>query len=139
LLLFIAAAFLVIGFPPSFAPGAGAFDRVEPAICKTIGAALMLGLTWLFVRPDRNAQAMLNLPLSGRNVTVLLGSALVASLIILCWLLVLRFLVPFHLERGTTTAVGFAFSVLVHLFGSIIAKSLRFAAFRSCACAERMA
>jgi hypothetical protein len=120
LLFFIAAAFLVIGFLPSFVPGTGAFDRVESAVCKIAGAALMLGLTWLFVRRDPAARAMLAVGLTGRNLVVLLGSTLLAALIILSWLLVLRLLVPFHLEAGTMTAAGFAFSVVVYLFGSII-------------------
>ena len=120
LLLFIAAAFLVIGFLPSFVPGAGAFDRVEPAVCKIVGAALMIGLTWLFLRRDLAARAMLDLRLCGRNLAVLLGSTFLASLIILCWLLLLRVLVPFHVGAGTMTAAGFAFSVVVYLFGSII-------------------
>lgn len=120
LLLFIAAAFLVIGFLPSFVPGAGAFDRLEPAVCKIVGTALMLGLTWLFVRRDLIERTMLDLGLSGRNLAVLLESTLLAALIILSWLLALRLLMPFHLEAGTMTSAGFAFSIVVYLFGSII-------------------
>ena len=119
LFLFIAAAFLVIGVGPSFVPFAGTFDRPEPAICKIIGAALLFGLTWCFVRRDRANRAMLGLGPSRRNARILLGSLAAGGVIILLWLLVLRLLVPFRVEAGNLTATGFLFSVLVYLFGSV--------------------
>lgn len=120
LLLFVVAGFLIIGAGPMFVPMAGTFDRHEAAIWKIIGAALMLALTWCFVRRDPYARAMLDLGLSGRNIGVLFGWTLVAAAIIFGWLLLFRGFQPFHIEAGTMTATGFAFSVLVYLFGSII-------------------
>jgi membrane protease YdiL (CAAX protease family) len=120
LLLFVIAAFVIIGAGPMVVPMAGPFDRPEAAIWKIIGAALMFALTWWFVRRDPYARAMLDLGLSGRNVRVLLGWTLVGAAIILGWLLLFRTVQPFHIEAGTMTATGFGFSVLVYLFGSII-------------------
>lgn len=120
LLLFVAAAFVVIGIGPMFVPMAGPFDRPEAAIWKVIGAALMFALTWWFIRRDPYARAMLDLGLTGRNLRVLLGWTLVGAAILFCWLLLFRGLQPFHIEAGTMTATGFAVSVAVYLFGSII-------------------
>lgn len=120
LLLFIAAAHLVIGVGPSFVPMTHAFDRWEPAICKIVGAALMFGLTWWFIRRDSLSRAMLDLGLTTRNMGILSGWALVAALIILFWLLLVRGLLPFRFEAGTMTRAGFALSLVVYLFGSII-------------------
>lgn len=120
LLLFVAAAFVIIAVGPMFVPMAGPFDRPEAAIWKVIGAALMFALTWWFVRRDPYARAMLDLGLTGRNLRVLLDWTLVAAAIIFGWLLLFRGLQPFHIETGTMTATGFAVSVVVYLFGSII-------------------
>ena len=120
LLLFVAAGFVIIGSGPMFVPMAGTFDRHEAAIWKVIGTALMFALTWWFVRRDPFARTMLDLGLTGRNVRVLLGWTLVAAAMIFGWLLLFRGLQPFHIEAGTMTATGFAFSVVVYLFGSII-------------------
>ena len=120
LLLFVAAAFVVIGAGPAFVPMAGPFDRPEAAIWKIIGAALMFALTWWFVRRDPYARDMLDLGLSGRNLRVLLGWTLVGAAIIFGWLLLFRGLQSFQIETGTMTATGFAVSVVVYLFGSVI-------------------
>ena len=120
LLLFVLAGFVIVGAGPMFVPMAGGFDRPEAAIWKIVGAALMFALTWWLVRRDPYSRAMLDLGLTGRNIGVLLGWTLVAAAIILGWLLLLRGLQPFHIEVGTMTAAGFAFSVVVYLFGSII-------------------
>ena len=120
LLLFVVAGFVIIGTGPMFVPMAGPFDRPEAAIWKVIGAALMFALTWWFVRRDPYARAMLDLGLTGRNMRVLLGWSLVAAAIIFGWLLLFRGLQAFHIEVGTMTAAGFAVSVVVYLFGSII-------------------
>jgi membrane protease YdiL (CAAX protease family) len=118
--LFVAAAYLVIGVGPSFIPFAGSFDRLEPAICKIIGAILLFGLAWLFIRRDQASQAMLGLRPSGKNLRVLFVSSIAGGAIILVWLLVLRLILPFHIEAGALSATGFGFSVIVYLFGSVI-------------------
>lgn len=120
LALFFAAAVLVIGFLPSFVPMTGRFDSWQSAMCKVIGAGLMLAVTWLFVRHDPATRVMLGMMLNRRNVVILLASTLVAALIIVVWLLVMRALVPFHFETGTMTGAGFILSIIVYLFGSII-------------------
>ena len=120
LLLFVAAAFVVIGFLPSFIPGTNAFDRVEPAICKIVGAALLFGLTWVFIRRDVASRAMLDLRLTPGNLSILVLWTVIAGGVILLWLAVLRGFLPFHLEAGKMTAAGFALSLVVYLFGSII-------------------
>lgn len=119
LLLFIAAAFAVIGIGPSFVPMAHTFDRVEPAICKVLGGSLMFLLTWLFIRRDGEARGMLDLAICVRNMGMLCGWTLVAAVIILLWCLLLRGLMPFHIEAGTLTVTGLALSFIVYLFGSI--------------------
>lgn len=120
LLLFVIAAFFIIGTGPMFVPMAGPFDRPEAAIWKVIGAALMFGLTWLFVRRDSYARTMLDFGLSGRNMRVLLGWTVVGAAIIFGWLLVFRAFQPFDIEGGTMTPAGFAVSLVVYVFGSII-------------------
>ena len=120
LALFFAAAVIVIGFLPSFVPMTGRFDSWQSATCKVIGAGLMFGLTWLFVRRDPVAKAMLGLAPNLRNLVILLGSTLVAALTILLWMLLLRAVIPFHFEAGTMTGPGLLLSVIVYLFGSII-------------------
>jgi membrane protease YdiL (CAAX protease family) len=120
LLLFIGAAHIVIGVGPRFVPMTHTFDRWEPAVCKVIGAALMFGLTWWFIRRDALSRTMLDVSLTARNIGILFGWTLVAALIILIWLLLVRGLLPFHFEPGTLTAAGFALSLVVYLFGSII-------------------
>jgi membrane protease YdiL (CAAX protease family) len=118
--LFFAAAVLMIGFLPSFVPMTGRFDSWQSATCKVVGAGLMFGLTWLFVRSDPAARAMLSMAPNSRNLIILLGSALVAALIILLWMLVMRAVIPFHFKTGTMTGAGFVLSVIVYLFGSVI-------------------
>ena len=120
LLLFVAAAYAVIGVGPSFVPFAGTFDRLAPAVCKIIGAILLFGLTWLFIRRDQASQAMLGLRPSGKNLRVLLISSVAGGAIVLVWLLLLRLILPFHIEAGALRATGFGFSVIVYLFGSVI-------------------
>ena len=120
MLLFGVAAFVVIGAGPMFVPMAGPFDRPEAAIWKLIGAALMFALTWWFIRRDPYSRAMLDLGFTRRNIGVLLGWTLVGAAIMFSWLALFRGLQPFHIEAGTMTATGFAVSVVVYLFGSII-------------------
>ena len=120
MLLFVVAAFVVIGAGPMFVPMAGPFDRPEAAIWKMIGAALMFALTWWFIRRDPYSRAILDLGFTRRNIGVLLDSTLVGAAIMFGWLALFRGLQPFHIEAGTMTATGFAVSVVVYLFGSII-------------------
>ena len=61
LALFFAAAVMIIGILPSFVPMTGSFDSWQSAACKVIGASLMFGLTWLFVRRAPATRAALGL------------------------------------------------------------------------------
>lgn len=121
LLLFAAAAYFVINLlPMPFGPRANAFDSAEASIAKLMGAALLGGLTWCFVRRNSASRRALGLRITIKNARSAWAYMCVGAGLVAAMLLLLRCVQPFRIEAGEALGTGFTFSLITFLFGAMI-------------------
>src|SRR5688500_2823412 len=106
LILWLVAAYVVIGVGPAFFPVAGPPERPEAVLWKMLGAGLMLIASLWLLRKDPGGASVLGLALNARHIAWLVASILGGfALVGLCFL-ILRTTVAFHFEAGTLGLVG---------------------------------
>lgn len=120
LLLWLAAAFVVIGTGPAFFPFMRAPNEPGAVLWKMFGAGLFLAASFWLLRRDPGGASVLGLGLTPRHLA-LLAAAIAGGLFLigLCFL-VLRTMVAFHLEPGSLAIAGVLIASLTYFFGSLL-------------------
>ena len=118
--LCLVAASITIGAGPAFFPPAASTVRVEAMIWKVIGASLFLAASLLAFGGRAAMAEGLGLTLNGRTMRWLGIGSIGGGLFVLLWFLLLRALVPFHLEWGAMSAAELSISVLIYFFGALL-------------------
>ena len=121
MLLWLAAAFIVIGIGPMVLfPSTNSFIRFEAVLWKMFGASLFLGASlYLLRRSDWGIDALGLTPNLRSSGWLLAGSIAGVAIVGLC-LLLFRSLATFQFERGMILPVELAISVLVYFFGALL-------------------
>ena len=119
LLLWLVAAFIVIGIGPMFFPNMGSTVSFAALLWKLLGATLLLVVNLALLRRAPGV-TVLGLGPSARAFGLLVLGTLSGLLLVGLWLAVFRLLVPFHLTPGAITMRELLFSFLIYLFGALL-------------------
>lgn len=128
LLLWTAAALIVIWAGPMFVPAANSTASVEALVWKAFGASLFLSANLLLLRRTRAGVKVLGLRPTSHNMAWLLAGTVGGIVLVTVCLVLLRTIVQFHFERGTLSAGKLGLSALVYMFGAIL-EELAFRAY----------
>jgi membrane protease YdiL (CAAX protease family) len=120
LVLWLVAAFVIIGLGPMFFPAMASTVRLEAVAWKIFGAGLLLSASLYLLRRSLWGTSVLGLRPSGRNLGWLLAGSLGGVLLVAAWLAILRAFTPFHFEIGSISPAELAVAVLVYLFGALL-------------------
>jgi len=119
LLLWLMAAFIVIGIGPMFFPIMGSTVSFAALLWKLLGATLLLVVN-LALLGRAPGVAVLGLGPSARAFGLLALGTLSGLLLVGLWLAVFRLLVPVQLAPGTITPRELLLSFLIYLFGALL-------------------
>ncbi len=119
LLLWLVAAFVVIGAGPRFLPITGSTVSFEAVLWKLFGAALFLAASFYLLR-QRPGFAVLGLEPNRRAVSLFVLGVFGGIALVTLWVAVFNLVVPFHLAPGIITAEQAIYSFCIYFFGALI-------------------
>jgi membrane protease YdiL (CAAX protease family) len=120
LLLWLAAAYVVIGTGPMFIPAANSTVSGEAVLWKVFGATLLLAANFYLLKRSGIGAAALGLRPGGRTMGWLVAGSIAGMLIVVLWFGLFRAIAPIRFESGTMSAVQLAVSALVYMFGALL-------------------
>lgn len=120
LLLWLAAAYVVIGAGPAFVPFMGPPERPEAVLWKMFGAGLFLAASFWLLRRDPGGASVLGLGLTPRRMTLLAASIVGGFAVVGLCFLILRTMVAFHFEPGSLALTGALTASLTYLCGALL-------------------
>jgi membrane protease YdiL (CAAX protease family) len=117
LILWLAAAFVVINAGPLFIPSTASAVTPQALLWKAFGSGLFLAATFLLMGPEIRK---LGLRPNVRTIRLCATGVLLGALVVSIWAIALYPLVPFHLERGTLGIGPLLGSVCIYLLGALL-------------------